>query len=284
VRALLFRLGTPQPNRAAAFVFVLPSVALNAGLLGQCDAMWAAACVMALAAAIDRRHAMMLVWCGLALGFKVQALLIAPFFLALLINRRVPLRLWPIAPLTAAATMLPAWAAGWPASDLATIYFRQADTYEALSLNAPNLWAIVQALPWIGTLPMMGLAFAAAIGATAAYIAWLSARALQGRALIPAALLCPLVTAGLLPRMHERYFFLADVIALVLALSMRDRASWRIAILIQAGSTLGLLSYLSGIDGLGMLGGVAMIVATVRLARPLLNPAANDNPLMVRAV
>jgi len=56
------------------------------------------------------------------------------------------------------------------------------------------------------------------------------------------------------------------------------------AILVQAGSTLALLSYLSGIAGLAALGAVAMIVATLFLARPLLKPAANDNPLMARTI
>lgn len=283
VRHLLIRLDAPQPNRAAALVLILPSALLNAGLLGQCDAIWAAPCIMALAAAVDRKHLVMLAWCGLALGIKVQALLFAPFVIALLINRRVPLRLWPIAPLTAAATMLPAWVAGWPAGDLVTVYFRQADTYPALALNAPNLWQIVEALPWIGTLPLSGLALASALGATAAYIAWFSTRNLDGRALLAPASLAPLLTAGLLPHMHERYFFLADILALVMALTLRDRASWRVATMVQGGSLLGLLGYLSGLDAMAMIGAILMIAATIRLARPLLMPFANDNPLLARA-
>jgi len=283
VRHLLIRLDAPQPNRAAALVLVLPSALINAGLLAQCDAIWAAPCIMALAAAVDRKHLVMLAWCGLALGIKVQALLFAPFFIALLINRRVPLRLWPIAPLVSAATMLPAWAAGWPAWDLATVYLRQADTYPALALNAPNLWQIVEALPSIGALPLSGLALTAALGASAAYIAWFSTRRLDGRALLAPALLAPLITAGLLPHMHERYFFLADILALVMALTLRDRASWRIATLIQGASLLGLSGYLSGLNAMAMIGAILMITATVRVARPLVRPFANDNPSMARA-
>ena len=282
VRHLLTRFDAPQPIRAAALVFAMPSLLLNATLLGQCDAMWAAPCVMGVAAAVDRRHRAMLVWFGLAVAFKAQAVLIAPFFLALLIKRRVPLWIWPIAPLVTIATMVPAWAAGWPAADLATIYLRQADTFQMLSFNAPNIWAILQALP-LG-LPLVGLAAAAAIGGTAAYIARFSAQTLDNRALLSAALLATLITAGLLPRMHERYFFLADVLALSLALVCRDRPSQTIAMLVQAGSTLALLGYLSGLTGFVTLGAVAMIVATVKLAVPLLKPAVNDNPLMARAI
>lgn len=282
VRHLLIRLDAHQPGRGAALVLAMPSVLLNAGLLGQCDAMWTSACVMALAASVDRRHAAMLAWCGLALAFKAQAILIAPFFLALLIHRRVPFAIWLIAPVTFMVAMLPAWAMGWPASDIATLYFRQVDTFSALSMNAPNIWEILQALP-LGV-PLAGLATAAAIGATAAYLARFSTPFLDQRALLSAALLAPLMLAGLLPRMHERYFFLADVLAIVLAATYRDRSSITIAILVQSGSTMALFGYLSGFTGFVMLGAAAMIVATIRLAGPLLQPAANDNPLMARQI
>jgi Gpi18-like mannosyltransferase len=231
---------------------------------------------MALAAALRRRHVAMLAWYGLALGLNIQALLIAPFFLALLINRRVPIRLWPIAPLIIAATLLPAWAAGWP--DLVTTYPPRAD---ALSFNAPNIWAIVDILP-LGGLPLLGLALASAIGASAGYVARFSAQSLSNKLTIPAALLATLLTAGLLPGMHERHFLLADILALILALVVRDRASVRIALLIQLGSVLAILGQVTDIDALTMFGAFAMITATVQLARPLLKPAANDNPLIAR--
>ena len=283
VRDLLLRLQAPQANRGAALIAVLPSLTLNADLMGQCDAMWAAACVMALAAAVDRRHATMLAWCGLALGFKAQAAFVAPFFVALAINRRIPFRLWPIAPAVTVATMLPAWAAGWPARDLAMVYLRQAEHFQALSMNAPNIWALVQALP-LGGVPLVGLALAAAVGGGAAYVARVSVTRLDQRMLIAAALLAPLIMVGLLPRMHERFFFLADVLSLVLALACRDRASWRIAILVQAGSSLGIIGYLVGSNILSMLGVPAMIAATVFTLQIVVKPAANDNPLMPRTL
>jgi hypothetical protein len=271
VRHLLLQLDAPQPDRAAALLFLLPSV-----LLGPYDAIWAAICVMALAAALDRQHITMLVWYGLAVGLDLRAALIAPFFLALLINRRLPFRLWPIAPAIAAETML----AGWRPADLAA-YF-EASANPPLSFDAPNLWTIAQALPF--GLPLLGLALAAAIGSCAAYIANFSARPLSDRALLNAALLASLVSAGLLPGMHANAFFLADILALILALGWRDMMSWTIAILVQAGSLLAWLGAFSGVSALAMLGGIAMLVATVRLARSLLKPAANDNPLMARAI
>lgn len=284
VRHLLSRLEVPQPERGAALVFLLPSVAINASLLGQADMFWAAPCVMAIAAALDRRHTAMLMWCGVALSFKAQAVLIAPFFLALLIHRRVPVRLWFLTPLATAAMMIPAMLAGWPPGNLVAIYALQSTTFADLSRNAPNIWSIIDLLPRGEDMPLLGLAFTAAVGASAAYIARFSAQPLHGRALIAAALLAMLVTAGLLPKMHERFFYLADIVALVLAISAGDRESWRTALLIQTGSTLALFAYLSGIESFAAISAVPMLVATWRVARPLLQPAANDNPLLVRPI
>ena len=266
--------------RGAALVLLLPTVVLNAALLAQCDAMWSAACVMALAAATRRRHAAMLAWCGLAIAFKLQAAFFAPFVLAILIRRRVPLHLWATAGIVWFVTLIPAWLVGWPMRDLLTIYLRQSDWSPGVPLNAPNIWMIVE--PLVPTVPLTGLAFAAAIGATAAYVARLTTGPLLRRGLMEAALLAPLIVAGLLPRMHERYFFLADVIAVATALAWPDRRSIGIAILVQLGSALGLLAYLSGITGLAMLGAVAMIAATLRLARPFWAQPANDNAMVAR--
>ena len=168
---LLVALKVERPERLAACVVLLPSVASNAALMGQCDALYAAPLVMAVACAVERRHAAMLLWCGVALAIKSQAAFIGPFFLALLIARRVPFRLWLLTPLASRRCMVPAWLAGWPAHDLATIYFRQAGFFEDLSRNAPNIWAVVQALPIAAGVPLSGLASAAAVGASALYAA-----------------------------------------------------------------------------------------------------------------
>lgn len=281
---LLTRLNVPAAGRIALCALTLPSVVLNAALLGQCDAMYTAPCVMAAAAAIDRKHRWMLVWCGLALAIKAQAVLLAPFVLALLLGRRVPVRDWFVAPAAFIAVMLPALVAGWPAADILSIYFRQANTFHDLARNAPNIWMILE-LWGFGLGSMSGIATACAIAAVIAYVTRLTGIAgqLSNPMLLRAALLAPLLTAGLLPKMHERYFFIADILALALAATVRDRDSVRIAVLVQFGSTAGLLAYLTGAPGLAALGAATMILATVMVARPLLGWGKVPSPTLAAA-
>ena len=287
VRHLLVRLAVPAPNRGAALSLLVPSVLANAAVLHQCDALWAAAMVMALAATVERRHLAMFAWCGVGIAFKAQAALIGPFFLALALARGIPFRLWLAAPFATVSAMLPAIAAGWPVGDLVTIYLRQTQVSEALSLNAPNIWALVQGIAGPHSTFLGGLAFAVALGATGWYVAFFSVRLRRAMPaeLVAAAALATMLTAGLLPRMHERYFFLADVLVAVLALQQPARR-W-ILTCAQCGSCLAILAYLLGkpevSSAMVMTGAVAMIGASWGVARPLLSRAANDDAPRPRA-
>lgn len=266
--------GAAAPARAGALILLMPSAIVNAALLGQCDAFWAAACVMAVTCALERRAAAMLVWCGLAFAFKAQAVFLAPFAIMMLIAWRSRWTLWTIPPVVYLAAMAPAWLAGWPAADLLTVYLRQAGTFDQLSMNAPNLWQLVQAAPGLDAAVWPHFAFAmAALGAIGLILA--AQRLLRAETpvsretLLSLALLSSIVLPGLLPRMHDRFFFLADVLALALALLRRDRSAMLIAGAIQLGSVLALLSALSSNPAFAAIGAVTMIAATAALAAEL---------------
>lgn len=268
-----------RPELIAATTLLLPGVALNTALMGQCDALSTAPIVMAVAAVIERRTARMFLWCGVAAAVKAQAVFVAPFFLAMAIRRRAHFEEWLLAPIATLAMFLPAILLGWPIADLATIYLRQAGFYDTLSMNAPNVWAIVQVFP-LG-LPLTGLANAVALGASAAYAAHFGTRDLSRRGILAAAALAPLIVVGLLPRMHERYFYAADVLVFVWAAASKRPSAWVTAGLVQLGSLLAILGYGSAAPAFSIAGAVVMIVATWRLGTPLLDRAANDDGMSV---
>lgn len=277
---LLGSMDVAQRGRWMLLFFCLPTVMINAALLGQCDGLYVAPCIMAVTAAIERRHRAMFAWAGLALAIKAQALLGAPFLLAVVIARQVPVRLWFYAPLGFAAALAPAALAGWPVSDLLAIYARQAGTFSDIARNAPNIWMVAQALG--GGAALTGLALAMAIGAAAAYAARTGATFnwLTPPMQLRAALLAPMLMAGLLPKMHDRYFFMADILSFALAIVAPSRDTWRIQAYVQLGSVAALMAYLMGVEALAVAGALPMMVATWLAARPLLLAAANDNPLL----
>ena len=112
--------------RNALLVLVLPSVIFNDALLAQCDALWAGACVFALARMIRGRTLSAMVWCGVAFAFKAQAAFIAPVMIGAMIGRRPAWWQWSVPAFVFAATLVPAWLMGWPALKLLTVYVDQA--------------------------------------------------------------------------------------------------------------------------------------------------------------
>jgi Gpi18-like mannosyltransferase len=242
VASALKAAGAPRPWLAGALVFLLPTTILNAALLGQCDAFWTAACVMAVAAAIRGRMVAMLVWCGIAIAFKAQPAFLAPFIFAVLLHNRAKAHLWLIPPAVYAAVMSPAWLAGWPALDLLLIYPRQ-NTFFPEAGNAANPWVIVgtyfpaeaPAFYWIG--------YGAAALALVAYVALFARRRMTPKLLLAAATLSALIIPWLLPKMHERYFMLADLLSFALAFAARGRSTLLIAVLVQFASVSAYFSY-----------------------------------------
>jgi Gpi18-like mannosyltransferase len=227
----------------AVLLFIAPSVVINAALLGQCDALWGGACVLAVAAMIRGLTVRSLIWCGIAIAFKAQAVFIAPFIIGALIGRRAPLWQWTIPALVFVATMLPAWLAGWPAEQLAMIYPNQASwgdlpgrlatPWILATLYAP---AVARDYYWAG--------FATAGIAAAAVVALVSASAQNRRAMVLLALLSSLALPFFLPKMLERYFFLADLLSIAIAITYRTRLTIFIAVAVQAASLLSLLAYM----------------------------------------
>ena len=267
---LLDELKTSRPFQRGALVLLLPSAALNGALIGQCDGFWVAPCLMAVAAALRRRAVAMLIWYGLAFAFKAQAIFLAPFVLCRLIEFRTPWRYWLVAPATTVASVLPAVAAGWPVGSLSVLYLGQVQQFPQLSFNAPNIWAVFMAFFEADDVALKSTIVCVSLLLTMwLMVAFLRSDDRSHHSTIEQSLLTALVTVGTLPLMHERYFLLADMLALVSALAAPSRRTVGRCVLVQIGSIGGILAFLSGVSGLAVLGAVPMILATASMIRDL---------------
>jgi len=221
----------------ALSLLLLPSIIANVSMFGQADTFWIAPCLLAVSASVRGRWFWVAFWSGLAFSFKAQAAFLAPFVVHLFVTRRVPPQIWLVAPAVYVAAMFPAWLAGWPAWDLATVYVRQAmwqpgDSY--FISNGASWWTIYGWLFPQLALKTFGIGFAltlVAVGAGLALIPALSPRATVMLAIISAAGI-----PFLLPGMHERFYILADVLAVIYALAYPDRRLIVAAVLMQVAS------------------------------------------------
>ena len=258
-----------QAALASAGVLLLPTVALNAAGWGQTDAIYAGLLVLAVAGATAGNWVLLMLAFGSALAFKLPAIFLGPFVLYVVISRRVPLWTLLLAPLAYLVSLLPALLAGQSLHTLVHVYADQAETYHWLSMKAPNPWSVIQYLTLvdyddgviIGTV-------GAAVGGLGLALLALRWR-LAGRDLLLLATTCAVLMPFLLPKMHDRYFFPADVLSYACAVVAPGRRSAATAAAVQVGSLAAYSSILFGLRAGPVLGAAAMTVAVVFIALQL---------------
>jgi Gpi18-like mannosyltransferase len=226
---------------AAVGMTLLPTVVINASWYGQMDAMWACFAVGGVYFLLRERPWVAVSLCAVSLAIKPQGIFVFPLLLLLALAGRLPWRTFLAVPAVLLVLDLPALIAGRDPIELFTIYDlgRQARNVPALTLRAPSIYAFVPAGPAAGTVRTLGYIFTAAIILGICYV--LIFRRID---VIASGALFAVGMPFLLPGMHERYFFLADVMTVLLAI--HHRRLWPVPLLVQAASLLAYEPYLFG--------------------------------------
>ena len=224
-------------------VLFLPTVFLNGSLWGQCDSIYVALAVLAIALALEDKPVRAVICLALSFGFKLQAVFVIPVFAALLFNGKIKWYHLPVFPLTYVLLVLPAVLTGRPFLDTLTLYAGQTGSIgSGLNYNSSSVFAIF----WNVKDPES----AAAFGILAAFVylllllavAFRFRRRLNDRVILLLAVLIAVGVPFLLPHMHDRYFFAADALTVALAFSLPAAAP--AALLAQFASLLGYHAYL----------------------------------------
>jgi Gpi18-like mannosyltransferase len=226
---------------AGAVLCVAPTVLVNAFAWGQSDVIYTCFLLFFVLFACTGRPFAAAAMFGLGLSFKLQATFLSPFLLYLLLSRQLRLRHVAVIPPIYVLMMVPAAMAGRPWGQLLTIYYQQSRSYGELSLFAPNLWWFAE--HW-HLLPSRGGAYAGIVlGAAVGLAIALTALKLKEspRSSLFVATLSAAAMPYVLPRMHDRYFFVADVLSLTLAFAYPRY--WLAAVLFQIGSLTSYLAY-----------------------------------------
>ena len=139
-----------------------------------------------------------------------------PLYAVLLFAGKIKLKNFLVFPLTYLILILPAVLMGRPFKDAFLLYYYQADTVGAgLNYNSPSLFAFVSG--GVNTAALSAVAVAAAFLFVLLIFLWAWKRrsSLNDEALLGIALLFAVGIPFLLPHMHDRYFFMADVLTLL---------------------------------------------------------------------
>ena len=229
------------PLLGAAVFFALPTIILNSAWWGQADSIYTFFVLASLYFLLRDHPLPAMIFFGIAVSFKLQAVFFAPFLFLLMLKRRVAWTYVLIIPLVYIAMMIPAILAGRPFLDTLTIYLSQADTFHQLTMKAPNLYQFISN-DWYSPALYLGL------GCTALLVlVWAVGYARKVKTLTPEIIvMCAAVSTAMvpffLPKMHERYFYLADAMLLLLAVYLPRL--WFVPLVSQIVSTITYSVYL----------------------------------------
>lgn len=207
---------------ALVFVPLLPSVILNSAYLSQCDSIYAAFAVGSMYFALKDKPWFSVLFLGISFALKLQAVMVLPFFFVMMLRGRIKWYAFFIVPLVYFFSIVPAWMAGRPLTDLIAIYLDQAENYKELTMNFPNVYIWINN-DYYDIITPIGIGFTCLITFLSGIL--LSRRQYEFSFVtwVRLAFLGAVVVPFLLPGMHERYMYLGDVLGVLYLLVVGKR-------------------------------------------------------------
>jgi Gpi18-like mannosyltransferase len=239
----LRHIGRWSPPLAALIVLFLPTVATNSGMWGQADAIYAAFGLGGVYFLLRRRPWLAGVFFGLSLAFKLQAVFLFPLLLVLVLKRWIPWRALLAVPGVLLLLAVPALLAGAPLGQLLSVYVEQTSSYPQLSLNAPSIYQFLPASADAAVIRPIGVAVTGLVILGLCLGVLLSRVQLTTTKVVLLGATSAVLVPFLLPSMHERYFYLAEVLTVIAAFYL-PRRLWYVPVLVQVASFLAYLQVL----------------------------------------
>lgn len=236
------------PHLTLVAILLLPTVILNGSLWGQCDAVHTAFIVMSLYCVLKHRYGWACLAYGVAISFKLQSIFVFPVLIILILRRTIPAIYALALPCVYLLAISPCIVAGRPFKSLLTIYFRQAGAYDSLTMNAPNVyaWLPIEASDGLFALGVLFAGLVTVAGIAAFVWPHKTNASLSPTKLLQMALLFALLQPFLLPKMHERYFYMADVLAVIYAAVCPRR--WFLPVCVVGASFVSYFPFAFGIQ------------------------------------
>jgi|GEM_PF-255206 len=200
----------------ACIFFILPTVILNSSVWGQVDSIYTCFLLASIYFLIRNQPLPAVVFQGIALAFKAQAIFLSPLLLLLVLRKRIPWLYLGIIPFIYVLMMVPAMLAGRPLLELMTIYNGQVNTFHFLTLNAPNPYVFISNDLYTSAV-LIGVAITAAIASIWVAVYTFKIKEFTPEIIVISGLASAAIIPFFLPKMHDRYFYPADVLSLLAA-------------------------------------------------------------------
>jgi Gpi18-like mannosyltransferase len=204
----------PVPIFAFLAILFAPTVILNSVIWSQIESIYTAALVAFVFYALKKQKWLACIAFGIAFSIKLQSIYLAPFLLVLLLKKEISWKHLLAIPAVYFISIIPAWIAGRPLVELLNIYTGQINEYTGLVHNAPNMYTwLPEDMSKIFT--PAGVIFAVSICLIYVAVILKSRVKLSKHLIVQIAFLSALLVPYFLPKTHDRYFYISDVLSIV---------------------------------------------------------------------
>lgn len=259
------------PLIASFLVLFAPTIFINSAMWAQCDSIYTSFAAASLYFLIRKRPWLACFCFGLSFAFKPQAIFLFPLLLFFWMKREIYIKHLVMIPAAYSLMIFPAFLLGRPIMDLLTIYIGASGEYPYLTLNAPNFWQWFPGSQF-SILHQSGMILTMACIVILCFVVYVRHQKVSGNLMLKLAFIFVLSIPFFLPEMHERYFYMADVISIIYACYIPRQ--FYLAIAVQLASLFSYLPFLFNetvinLSFLSFLILGAMIVTTTTLIKDL---------------
>lgn len=227
-------------------ILFLPTVFMNSAVWAQCDSIYVTFVIMSLYYLKKDKVLTSFILLGIAFAFKLQFIFILPIYILLYFKRNdISILHFIIIPIVNVLMCLPAIIMGRGIKDCLLIYFSQTGTYKSLTLNYPNLYSLFGEV-FQNQSKVLVLLTIAIIGMISFYLVYRKVKINDN--VIKIGLMFALITVYFLPRMHERYGFLVEILSIIYVFIYKKDFS--LPVILQLSALSGYFMFLGEFDNL----------------------------------
>lgn len=229
---------------AFGLLLFIPTVIFNGSVWGQCDIIFTASIIGSIYYILREKPITSIIFYGIALSIKLQAIFLFPLFVILLMKNRVKIYQFALIPISYLALCIPSLILGRSLKDMLLTYATQSGEYKNLTYNAPSIyqWFTSKLFSNTTLVGNIGILCTFLVVLIIIYVSIRYIKVIRYENVVELALLFATIIPFLLPRMHERYFFMADIISLLYAFSFPKK--FYIAIIIPLVSLFSYFPFL----------------------------------------
>ncbi len=218
---------------AYAITLFLPTVILNSACWGQADSIYTAFILFSIMFLLEKKYLRSFILLGISFAFKLQFVFILPLFIYVYISeRKFPIYYFLIIPLINILMCVPAMIAGRSFLSCMEVYFGQTQMgFNYLSMNFPGIWNLF--MPYLKdsyyifmsnqSYTQVGIYVTIAVLGIMAFMVLYKKIKFNKQKIIEFGLWSVLITTYLLPFMHDRYLYIADILSIIYFIYNKDK-------------------------------------------------------------